>query len=1554
MSIHPASVRTGAAIEAPLIVLVGKKRAHLEEDVMERYNRFFCGRTYFYRTSIQLGATPDSKINLEFDLPLLNFLEELQHEMRANHIHFKGVFLKGGAVRQLLTEETSHLPDLDFSIQLESQNEPNFHLIEEIFLKALLKASKLQYSIDSTGVITYKQGDTILCKIRDPFHRPWYLFTLLGSRTNRVLVNNHTTNIFSIYSLPTHFEGIEQELDFQFVCRSEKSCVTSADSLVIDMSFLNGGIPYLTTVDGYDLEASKDLMGKKQFDVDRASIKLIKDGLRVYCRMLSKGYLPVDKEIEKLFWEKFSTEYQFHSFGENLNKYLEKHYSTNSRGKMIYLLNYYNIVKRCSEINSPLNENQIEMILNSVLSSLVQVLNQKSCTFKTVKEFLEPLEYALFLHSSRKTWLGETAQFRVESNHYLLSLPTQSYTPEFMSVWRARPEKRDQFFQFLTDLFPQEDASWEELLRLSLIQISGGGKRTGSPSEEEKKSASPPISPAESLILKSPDLIEGGLIVSLGNQILALPKKLTDEQIGKISDLISDITTGLIEKGEIKLAGSLTLWSIHHLSATSDLNHIMELEKRMIFELIKEISLPLIQKGEIKLAEEIISWALDVDIFPPDTRRFFISEVFKELCARNNVKRALNLLAILPKEESIFDFLEPFLTSIKTDKDRQKLLQLMGERLEFSQPLYPFYRFMMSWTDPNELIYLVKSTPIAFQTALLLKIGETLDPGHKLHTWFYDFCAQNRQELFLEGEMNIPLLKRFLPLFFKKNEADALNLYKELASALVDLEIYQIFLKSSSLKRKDPLIEKLLVTGLSQIESLDPLSLEILTYFGKHPELFLNRPKLKKALEDILYKHENPSSLSVLKNGLTPKSIPPVKEAPQKTSEPAPLSADQLLSKITTGNYTLQGSDIDLLLNLDPAKLLEVIKPALFFHMLRSQMEWISNLDESIQRKKIEKYLKIFQWGYENNLFSDIDIRDFTPNFAKFPDLLLKLLQRLEGNPLLLRKTKAILHVHFFEGMIDSFRGYPEFRTLEKTCEFFDSYFTCLSKLLSKDSNEFWNIGVKGLSKLIKIVIENYPIFKDPIENQKAIDLLFRKFDSLVKKSKETETRDLVLNLNLLKDLISSNTREDVKQTLDTLNDKLNKVIGSYVMNQALETLGTPEQLIQAAKTSKKDIQALRYLEEAEILAFQRSPMDLPTILTIAEGYLELKATAQFKDFFLQFLNTAFSQEIIDFQPYDILKFNNSIEIDDDLFCCDDDLILNQLLALYGGICIDTDDRDADFIYLVLKRNQNYDLTALKFFINYKILKKDWRNAHTIASVANKINPTDLECHFLISDLYLFSDTENPLISDKMERSINHAKEICKKHPESFIAFRYLYRKLMDQATMKEAQESYTLNYLQWEEIIKPILSAIALNPNDAESHRTLGFAYIRQGNPLAALKAFNEAVRIDRNDPSNYYELSLAHYLLKNDDEAIRCSDKFIELTYSGATPSKQTPLHQMCFLKILFSLSKSTNPEVIAKGQKDFDDLLRQNPALIHHSFYNEIKAKLAELNHLSKGAK
>jgi hypothetical protein len=369
----------------------------LEGGDLARFNNFFRNRTYTYSTELYPLNQPPVK--LEFEFPLVPFLQECVNKLIENGISVNDVFVKGGTVCHIVAGSKKKLADLDMGILIEPpKSQETWSLAEQTIFNCLADFAKIEWS-DKDGWRTYFQNGKKLFSDKITSKTPQNIFFYREARKNRFF---NEKGQFALYTILTFFKGAQQCFDIQVSGKEdETSCFSSVDATRISFGDVrNLGVkPALRIIGGYKLPYSLDLMKKGKYIAKVSNVKQIFRGLRGFCHISTRGFQPLHMEFETKAWESFLNEYNppaFGSFYKDLLRYLDDHYLGDPTGKTFYLINYLELISRCNEEKKPSVDTAL---LNKTIIALIYQIAgvKRPNSFDKAKDEIQLLETFFYL-----------------------------------------------------------------------------------------------------------------------------------------------------------------------------------------------------------------------------------------------------------------------------------------------------------------------------------------------------------------------------------------------------------------------------------------------------------------------------------------------------------------------------------------------------------------------------------------------------------------------------------------------------------------------------------------------------------------------------------------------------------------------------------------------------------------------------------------------------------------------------------------------------------------------------------------------------------------------------------------------------------------------------------------------------------------------------------------------------------------------------------------------------------------------------------------------------
>jgi len=745
---------------APVVNSSSSPTIYLEGEPLRWFNEFFKDRVYEYRTTMDVAGGIKK---LKVPLPLIPDLRQCVMRLKESGIKIKGVFLKGGVVHKVFTGSQKKLADLDLVIEIEMPRDWN----------AVEKAM---------------------------FSGNWAGFLSPGMRKNRLLVKDQS-NLFALYTLSTFHKDFQEDIDIQVLVKSTNSCFCSSDSIHIDLMPLieeRGGPISIRAVGGYDLEKALAWLKMHKFYVDTHAIHTLREGLRGYCHLLTRGEYPDDLRIERDLWEAFLKEYQpsqFTTFRENLKAYLQVHYFKDHRGKIFYLLNYCAIVSRCAGGFHAI-EPQIFEELYGVAGFALPADN------KDIRAEFELIQAYFYFQSPNKIFNNREHAFVAANADDFLLLAA----PEFSTLHKRIEKGIDQYslLQYIVTRGPYKKQ--RDLLAVFKQPIEKELKR-----REE--------------VLKQKEALEKNTFL----HFLAL----------------SGSSTPLKQAGETLLvAFANPRFSLSKLNPHQavDLGRAVE---KLVVELLS------LKTPEVNLAQKIFEWILkEKDLFSPN-RLEFLQSVFQLFCSRSR-KTAMTLYRQLEDQNSLA-YLHLFSQEINQE-DAKKLFELIQftldkKKLTLEQCRDLLCEIVRQYPALLSVAWeLIKTGDVQVQRSYFVQLFRNLTSKSLLFPYCQSLYSKLGQALFIDAE-DVRLF--YLQELAARDRKAALEFYGR--SDTPTEEMYPIVAEAAcSLGGKE--WEQMLCQGLDRMRAkthLEACDMKALDAFARYQDTILKIPVIKEKFQQL-------------------------------------------------------------------------------------------------------------------------------------------------------------------------------------------------------------------------------------------------------------------------------------------------------------------------------------------------------------------------------------------------------------------------------------------------------------------------------------------------------------------------------------------------------------------------------------------------------------------------------------------------------------------------------------------------------------------------------
>lgn len=352
------------------------------------------GTSFTYQAEIK--GIGKEKAYLEFSCSFTSFLIHFISSFQKEGIQVHFFDCGGGLVDYAFQDIPLRCADYDLFLCIEDPG--SWAKIHDIFFRCLEEEAGLIY-YDMNGIRTYRQKKTdFTVQIPLPKDRylPCSLFQyggLEGLYPSSFEKPSHEH--YALFTIPTSFEKIARSIDFTIYSKRENSCITSADCRRIDLLSLlfhrdsvyaKRKLVWAYTVDNYLFDPSINLLERGLFDVQpREQTLKIREGLRGYCKLVTKGLLPLSRHIEMGFCKGFSIQYPEErikwELEISLGRYLHRHFQNEAALQVLFLLNYSDIVSRSEEIG----DREKELTQKIILHLLAKVVHDETVSIAHCK-----------------------------------------------------------------------------------------------------------------------------------------------------------------------------------------------------------------------------------------------------------------------------------------------------------------------------------------------------------------------------------------------------------------------------------------------------------------------------------------------------------------------------------------------------------------------------------------------------------------------------------------------------------------------------------------------------------------------------------------------------------------------------------------------------------------------------------------------------------------------------------------------------------------------------------------------------------------------------------------------------------------------------------------------------------------------------------------------------------------------------------------------------------------------------------------------------------------
>lgn len=417
-------------------------------------------RPFIYNMNMQVPVYGEGmkEISLSFPLNLEVFLQDCHAMLKSKNIHAEHVIqFKGGAVPLILDGHPKDLHDCDATLKLSPAIAPmDWRIVREVIFICLEKqAGLVRTEKERERFVTYTQEGNDKFNIRmskfdDEGNFRSFLFEQPGAMKLFWCANDFFRKQGEEYILARFFTSVldrECPLEVEFAARHKNSATCSIDAIRVNYP-LDGGKPYFSTVDGYDLEEALRLRDLGFFTVDVNRIKKgIRHGFMRYNSILLKGYLPTSLAFEQAYGEYLAAhEDAIAEIEKDLEKYVREHCASPQK-QLQYLLISYNTLSR---LNIPEHTmKRLKQIYETMFATLFDVKGN-------VKEFVQDASLLLFLYFETFT----------KDLKYKEKPLCKKYETGQLTRYFGKDGKRGIAFVFETSKLPSQKEAQEKLKKI--------------------------------------------------------------------------------------------------------------------------------------------------------------------------------------------------------------------------------------------------------------------------------------------------------------------------------------------------------------------------------------------------------------------------------------------------------------------------------------------------------------------------------------------------------------------------------------------------------------------------------------------------------------------------------------------------------------------------------------------------------------------------------------------------------------------------------------------------------------------------------------------------------------------------------------------------------------------------------------------------------------------------------------------------------------------------------------------------------------------------------
>lgn len=268
------------------------------------------------------------------------------------------------------------------------------------------------------------------------------------------------------------------------------------------------------------------------------------------------------------------------------------------------------------------------------------------------------------------------------------------------------------------------------------------------------------------------------------------------------------------------------------------------------------------------------------------------------------------------------------------------------------------------------------------------------------------------------------------------------------------------------------------------------------------------------------------------------------------------------------------------------------------------------------------------------------------------------------------------------------------------------------------------------------------------------------------------------------------------------------------------------------------------------------------------------------------------------------------------------------------------------FYEKALENNEELDYIHNSIGNEYLELKETFKALHHF-KLSLSINPADeyaffsiIHCfdelhkpHDCIEFLHQYID-ENPY-SDTAWYQLGLKQVQIKKFTQAYTSFDFAVV-INPESVINYVQKAYCLEELEyWEEALLVYQEALLYEESKAQILQKMGMIHLKLNDPLKALKIFLNAVQEDPQIEDLWSEISNIYENLGNDEEALHCIKKAIELDNKNAEF-----LRKLTYLHI--------KSQFYEEAIQDFHELLKLEPYNFNNHFaFSELLISIGEVD-------